>query len=137
MKQNSSSAAVVVRMLSQALKGGAALSCTSTVGLASSQLSSALLDTDCGSQTALCGLESGLHIVDDALDTPKYSSKEPQHHQDDDEEDAGSEEEPFWAVGHSSSQADSQTSPFSSELGQHSSIDALCRSFVASSLTHR
>jgi len=114
------------KMLSQALKGAAFSSSSSSisVGLASSQFSnSTLLDSSCS--PSLQDFRLHVSVDDDSLDTPKHPKE--QAHED------GEEEEPFW----NDPSGDPTASPFGGAGNQNSSIDALCRSFVTSSLSNR
>lgn len=112
------------RMLSQALKGSASSSSSSNL-LATSSIShqsTSLLDCSFVSSPA-DALSLHVSVDDDTSDTPQYT----QAQEGQDEE----EQEPFWTV---TGVADSaEPSPFA----QTSGLDALCRSFVASSLSHR
>lgn len=112
-------------MLSQALKGGVSSSSITSLGLAASSHSSQALLSD-----LQCSLENEaqlLHVSveEDDADTPKFSKQRASHNRDEDAE----QEEPFWSQ-HGDT-ADEQQAPFSGSDG----IDALCRSFVANSLS--
>jgi hypothetical protein len=106
------------RMLSQALKGATSSSSSTLLGSSSHQ---SLLDcsAQCSPSIATEALSLHVSVDDDSLDTPKYTKAQEQ-----DEED----QEPFWS--HTDS---AEPSPF----GQAHGLDALCRSFVASGLSHR
>lgn len=110
-------------MLSQALKNGVSSSSITSLTLASSHLSSPslLADLECSLDTAQ------LHVsVEEDADSPKFAKERASQHGEEEAEDA----EPFWGHGE---QSDPQ-SPF---LSGSDSIDALCRSFVANSLSHK
>lgn len=110
-------------MLSQALKNGVSSSSITSLTLASSSLSSPMLQDHC----LECSLEEPhqLHVsVEDDADSPKFAKERASISGED------AEQEPFWSESH---HGETSASDFSASDG----IDALCRSFVASSLSHK
>lgn len=111
-------------MLSQALKASSASSSSNLLASSGSISAASLLDchsTQCSPAGALA-----LHVAADeyALDSPKHIQEQEQEQID--------EEEPFWVTASTGSAE--QPSPFAQDT---SGLDALCRSFVANSLSHR
>jgi hypothetical protein len=107
-------------MLSQALKASSASSSSNLLASSGSISAASLLD--CHSPAGALTLH--VSVDEDALDSPKHIREQDEQQLD--------EEEPFWV--HTSTGSAEQPSPFAQDS---SGLDALCRSFVASGLSHR
>lgn len=111
-------------MLSQALKASSASSSSNLLASSGSISAASLLE--CHSSQCSPAGALALHVAADeyALDSPKHIREQEQGQID--------EEEPFWVTASTGSAE--QPSPFAQDT---SGLDALCRSFVANSLSHR